>query len=230
MTKNKVDLLLQKANTYEKMALFGSRKNYLSAMAQAAGAQLSSTEKQQLEGVMNNLSANRPNATDLVNRLMSHLNSPTVDLNTLSGDLGQAANAIPGDKSTEVQQALNLKGTIDQKLQSQQPASQEGEGGTIQMPADKITGYAPVPKDVQEKLSEMMSIRGDYIPFKVDGKLGPETKKALDIYQQKYNRGSKLPPGEELYNAIRKTYNFWKMDQKYQAGEQYAKPASPFKE
>lgn len=227
MTKNKLDLLLQKANTYEKMALFGSRKNYLSAMAQAAGAQLSSVQKQQLEGVANNLAATRPNAQALVNRLLDHLNSPSVDLGRLSGDLQEAVNAIPGDRTSEVQGALSLKQSIDSAAQQGQQQPGAGEQ-VMQMPADRITGYAPIPNDVQEKLSELLSVRGDYIPFKADGKLGPETKKALDIYQQKYNRGSKLPPGEQLYNEIRKTYNFWKMDQKYQAGDYNPKPPGPF--
>lgn len=214
--------MLQKANAYEKMALFGSRKNFLTALAQEAGVGLNGTQKQQLEGIGNNLSVvSNPTARTLANKLLDYLRNPSPDLTQLAGDLRQAANLFPGNNTTAVQNALDLA----QSLQGS--AVQPGEGEQVmRMPADRITGFAPIPTDVQEKLSEMLAVRGDYIPFKADGKLGPETKKALDIYQAKYNNGSKLPPGEQLYNEIRKSYNMWSMQQKYEAGE-YNKPAEP---
>ena len=223
MTKKTVDLLLEKANTYEKLALFGNRKNFLTAIAQMAG--LTAPLKQQINAVLNNLAATNPNTRDIQGRLMDALNNPNPDLGQVAQALRDAANAFPGDRAAYRQQADGAAQQVSQLMGSQEAQPEQ----VMQMPADRITGYPPIPADVQEKLSEMLSVRGDYIPFKADGRLGPQTRKALEIYQQKYNQGSKLPPGDDLYNEIRKSYNMWKMQERYESGE-YSKPmtASPF--
>jgi len=180
MTNKKLDLLLQKASSYEKLALFGSRKNFLTAVAQAT-TQLNSAVKGDIEGVANNLAySNNPTARQLANKLFDHLKNPQVDLNQLAGDLRQASNTFPGNDTVKVQNALNAAQAVQQLIQ--QPAPEAP--AVTQMPAAHITGRVPFPVASQNALSSVLVGLDQGIPLMPSGHLDKETKVAINKFKQ----------------------------------------------
>lgn len=252
MTNKKADQLLQKANTYEKLALFGNRKNFLAAIAQEVrvvfpSAALSDALKPveaKLQSVIRQVSQQAPQNPGIAN-LQQALNGlgnlmqpayvtafadlkskveamATQLMNVRSGaySLSRAPELQAdmksylvqlGDESSKAYDIMTQDPSVAKVMQTQTQTDN-------QLPVGQDTthstnhGTNSVPKDIQEKLSEMLSIRGDFMPFAADGILGPKTQQAFKIYQEKYNNGSEFPPGDQLYNRIRKSYNFWQMN------------------
>jgi hypothetical protein len=79
--------------------------------------------------------------------------------------------------------------------------------------------YPAIPTKIQTMLSRMLSERGRYYPVKIDGQVGPETAKALEVFQKDYN--SQGLQGQALYDAVEKAYNTWQMNEKYGPKEPY---------
>lgn len=90
----------------------------------------------------------------------------------------------------------------------------------VPVPAGPPSSLAPtapaalpaIPANIQGMLSQMLSERGEYVPLIIDGKLGPQTQKALDIFKQKYNSAGLS--GQALFNEVEKAFNIWQANQK----------------
>lgn len=192
----------------------------LNKLAQAAG--LTPQMRKMLESMLQNvnaLSTKTPAAKDYVAPLMDAINSGNPNMDALKNTVQQVAalfsRELGKEHAPQIQQAQQLAAA----LQGQAPAPAAAAPQAAPAPAAaKPNAQLPtIPKDVQAKLSEMLSQDGHFIPFKTDGVLGPTTQKALEVYKEKYN--SPGLAGENLYNAIRKSYNFRQMNEQANVGK-----------
>jgi hypothetical protein len=91
-----------------------------------------------------------------------------------------------------------------------------------------IVGNPPIPTDVQEMLSRIVTMDRIGIPLhKIDGLIGPETRGALKEFKNKYAPG--VNSDAQLFNAIRAQYNknpdfYGKIDHVSSAPAPAAKP------
>jgi hypothetical protein len=127
---SKADVLLKKATSFEKLALYSDRKTFLKALSQRA--------------------------------LPVYENHPRPQGDY---DFTSRPNDIPPPEPED-------------------PGAHEPP---MMMPADKISAFPPIDPKTQEALSRIVSIDGIGIPIATDGKLGPETKRALQAFKKKFN-------------------------------------------
>jgi hypothetical protein len=57
----------------------------------------------------------------------------------------------------------------------------------VKMPMDRVIGYPTIPQDAQAALFRINTIDGLGLPGKIDGKLGPETRRAINVFKKKFN-------------------------------------------
>lgn len=213
---SKADTLLKKATFFERMALYSDRKAFLQSLAQTGGASdtwpaaksLPADVAEGINSVMKDLAATKPDSTALQNRLQSFYEGMNTDMGQLAQALSEAANTIPGDHTTQVQNALALADKVRQMVaQPQQPGAAGDQ--TMYMPADKLTAYPPIDKGQQEALARFLMINGITFvdPKKLnDGKLGPETRKGLNAFKQWYNAkatGKKITSDAEALQFVK---------------------------
>lgn len=197
MSKN--DTLLKKAEFFEKLALYSDRTAFLQAIAQSP-----SDLKSQLNSIVNDLSALNINDPKIMNPLLDATQSATpVNKFTLLYPLSQAAAKIPRTPEhvaqlQRIQSLLNLL-----KGNSSETASTEETFPEMVMPADRIKAYPPIAPEVQNMLNEILfPYEKIPVPLKMDGQLGPDTRKAMEVFTQTYG----LPATPK---NIRQTY--WKV-------------------
>lgn len=110
-------------------------------------------------------------------------------------DVEIAPNLRPGQFTIRDEEGQTL--TPD-KLTPEQWQNQQG-GGAPANPGGGGGGFSPIPKDVQNSLNSLMQAG-----LKVDGKLGPATRKALDAFKA----SRKMPANtsdKDLFAAIRQS-------------------------
>ncbi len=77
------------------------------------------------------------------------------------------------------------------------------------MPYEENQGqvaYRPIDKGIQRMLNQMFVQNGEMLPIKEDGKLGPETRKALELYKTKYNRPATSASVSQTFNQYFSNY------------------------
>lgn len=198
---NKIDSILKKAALYEVLATHGDRRSFLRAIAQEAS--LSNNIKERINSVLKDLAATKPDSSvNLQNRLMGFMMGSKSDPAELAQLVEEAANTIPGDHTTQVANAHELLNMVRQLGNKPEAAPTES---VMMMPEDKITAYAPISKSVQEHLSSLVATRGWGIPLKIDGKLGKETRQAINNFK----REMKMSPNatdQEVFALVEKEY------------------------
>lgn len=130
---SKADVLLKKASSFERLALYSDRKVFLQAIAQ---------DVQQFPPVSN-----------------KGINAPYME---------------------------GTEPPVNQSVSA--PTVTHEQAPDLQMPLEHITGYKPINKEQQSALFRTVTQDGlgFFDPNDADGKLGPQTRKALDLYKQKY--------------------------------------------
>ena len=130
--------------------------------------------------------------------------------------------------NTEVNQWYGLDAGIPAP-----PASSKQDLGSPMTPPPAMDAPAPrepgkpaaatttqtIPVKIQNMLSQMLSERGQFYPLKIDGQVGTETARALDIFRKDYN--SQGLREQALYDAVEKAYNTWQTNEKYAPKEPY---------
>lgn len=117
----------------------------------------------------------------------------------------------------EFQQTEEFKQSLPRTIPPPEPLTQEQirqqeideamKGpADITFAPDRITAFAPIPRNVQEHLSSLVALRGWGIPLsRIDGKIGPSTTQALNNFKSKM----KLPlntPNAQVFSIIEKEY------------------------
>jgi len=200
---SKADILLKKATSFEKLAVFSDRKSFLRSLAQQ-GPQLDAGVRQGIDSVMKDLEATKP-GNPLALKLMDFLTGTNKDLSQLPSLLEQAANSIPGDHAVQLQNALNLASKVQQMFSAAPTAAQED---VMQMPADRITGHRPHATPIDPKVQEALNTLNAQNPFMVtpltpDGKLGTETKNALLSFKGRYMKNNPNATVDDIIKAVR---------------------------
>jgi hypothetical protein len=205
---SKADTLLKRATFFERMALYSDRKAFLRALAQdgqwPADKGLPPDIAQGLNSLMKDLAATKPESSAaLQNQLADFYQGTNKDMGQLAQAIRNAANTIPGDHTTQVQNALALAAKVDQLVASQQPQQQQEDaaGGTMVMPAAHIKGFAPISKTDQEAVFNFVGRQGQ-----IDGQLGPETRKALNeikaYFAQKNPQNKQMSDQQAIQAAV----------------------------
>lgn len=178
---SKADTLLKRAASFERLALYSDRRSFLQAIAQEdPNRQLIWQALQLLQQVGLDESVTAPLGTAITFGKV---------------DIGAIKQAIQNAILTKIS-PLGHQPVIDQlkKIMSQlrTPSQQEVEKA-MKGPADitfepgagstqggQITAYPPIDKTVQQAIYDFVVSEGLGVPGKIDGKLGPETRKALE--------------------------------------------------
>lgn len=188
--------LLKKAELFERLAIYGGRRAFLKSLAfdmEEFDAAWSITKNYLAEAKksVGGEAASIPEPGD-VEQMANQIERVTKLLGAVT-DQSQKNRAT----SDLLAVRTSLKKTKELAPQLPNvPSESEDEPGTMTMPADQIKGksYQAVPKDIQQALG----LTGT----QVDGILGPETRRRLDVTKLYY----KLPPNthdSELYKKMR---------------------------
>jgi hypothetical protein len=194
---SKADILLKKAASFEKLVASSDRKAFFSSLAQQV-PQLDSSIRQGINSLIANLDVTKP-GNPISLKLMDMLNG-SANLSQLPSLLEQAANTIPGDRTVQVQHALDLASKVQQMFSAPEASSQEN---VMYMPADKIIDRKPLPP-IDPKVQEALNTLNAQDPFMLapltpDGKRGPETNSALLSFKGRYMKDQ---PGAKLADII----------------------------
>lgn len=208
---SKADTLLKKAAFYEKLALYSDRSVFLQALAQQGyiantfGPEITS----QLNRAIADLSFLGIDAK-IVNALTDIMNSHTpTNRYLLVAYLTQAAAKFP-QTPEHAAQLQNLNDLIG-KLRLVGATSEEGSSPAVGAPSttapvaptSKVQNFPPIPKETQDQLNKiLLPYEKIAIPIKVDGQLGPETQKAIEIFKQTYNKPGTPKAIREIYLQV----------------------------
>ena len=184
----KIDALLKKVEVFEKLAVYGDRRNFLRTLAQQNT--VTPDIKQRLESLLKDISSIKPSSTELQNQLMSAIRGD-LDPVALRTAVITARDTIPtATNKPQWDKAQQLLGML------QNPAPAQSEEQTINMPANHISGHKPAQfnqgvKDVQiflnKELTKDNGGQASILSVDTDGKLGPETSRALKNWGDKNN-------------------------------------------
>lgn len=173
--------LLNKASLFERLALYSDRQSFLQALAQTSTltATFGPAVREQLESVTKDLGALNIQDPSIVGPISNALGGfSSLDKNGLISALEAAAAKFPQtpDHASQLQNLQNLISTLKGSGPQSEPADE-----TMYMPADKIKGFAPIDTEQQEALSRFITMQRLGIPLhRIDGKLGPETRAAIE--------------------------------------------------
>jgi len=172
----KTDDLVKKVAFFEKLAVYGNRSTFLKALGQAAG--LTPDQKQRLDSVMRDLAV-FPGGQKVITQLQPFFDGTSTDTVQLHQLLLDASRLIPLTNAPQAHKALELANMFGPTAQAPAPTDE-----TMMMPDDKIRALPTISQDQQEALSRVVTVRGIGLPLKIDGKLGKETRKALDAFKK----------------------------------------------
>lgn len=215
---NKINKISKYVDLFCKKALNRrERLSFLKALAQEEGSRLTAQIRSGLESLVKDLAAIKPNSQDLQNKLMDFINLNTENKVFSKQDLVQLNQSVRSAKqlisdpqhSSQAEKAAELEKMIDQlafvpnepaesPIAENEPYGPSLTGGfssepvSSTTPAKKPATPPSFPKDVQEKLNEMLSdlaVQGKvfHTPFKATGFLDANTLKALNNWRKYMN-------------------------------------------
>lgn len=145
----KWESLFKKVELFEKLAVYGDRKSFLQALAQAAPA--------------------------------ASLTGPVINPGT---------PGTPGGRPLSFSE--KLKGQVEKQKEPVTIAPVTIEG-------TPPSGYMSIPKETQDQLNMLLVPPGNIVPLKTDGKLGPQTQKAIEIFKAKFQAPGTPAGIKEVY-------------------------------
>ncbi len=188
----KLDALLKKVEVFEKLAVYGDRAEFLKRIAQEAVDPKVMSIIQQMDSIVRGAGI-----TD--EAITAPLGNATlfkkVDLDAIGNAVRKAMsdpNMTTITNANKVKQLMDLMSQLRIAHRTPTEAEQAMQGApTYEFKADpikdRIVAYPPIDKDQQEALGRVVMIKGlTFVdPKKMsDGKLGPETRKALDAFKK----------------------------------------------
>lgn len=112
------------------------------------------------------------------------------------GDRKSFLKRLAQDMSVEPNQSVMPPAEPNASIDPNPPTP----SGVMNMPENHITGYRPIDKNVQKMLNQLLVPPGYYLPIKEDGKMGPETQKALSIFKSKFSKPASVAAITEEFN------------------------------
>jgi len=188
-----IDALLKKVELFERLAVYGDRKSFLQALAQDASAE-------ELNNLLKDFTAIHPENTKIQNALMDAANGK-LSPEELRWAIQSARDAVPGTRMDLWNKFNNYLNTVTTETREEELAPSR----PLYMTPEHISAYPVDPnvKKVQQFLNKQLTQGGDFQasmpPIAEDGKRGPETNRALKLWQEKNN----LPDLNSAYsNAL----------------------------
>lgn len=226
---SKADTLFRKATSYERLVLYGDRKDYLNALAQISfpdvNAIISAVNAARTKAVasITNFWRQDPNTFPMSAReALSALRYPQVDITSATGEqlttgmdqlttaLTDVYRALTGtDVEKNADFAQQVVYPVLQSLQTQvqkyknavgeipQPRSLEDNKEIPAVSSETSQSYPNIPTDIQSDLNRLLNLQ-----IKIDGKLGPETRGALDKFRAEYNVPNNATD-QDVFNSIK---------------------------
>lgn len=213
---SKVQSLIKKAAVFEKLATHGSRKEFLQSLAQDSDIKATARSLvSQVQAIMN-----RANVTD--EKINSGLGNVSLFGKTDPDSLRQAADAARSlmskisplayaDAAKDQNALMGLAARLNSLAKSQETKSDEegmqytefGPGGnTGDTKTDVIKAYPPIATADQEAVFRFVTVNGLGLPGKVDGKLGKETRQALEAIKNYFAKVNPQNPRMSDAQAI----------------------------
>lgn len=225
---SKINGLVKKIEQFERLSLFGNRRDFLKSVAQDyAGIadntalqgsidalrtkllEWSKSSGERLEGIGNLMPKKVMGYYETLGALRnSDLGSGSLaQMNAIVSALAQMSF---NDNGAWVQSVLPTLSQASKALTSKQnqlsavvpPANPESNVAGPAPKAVSTSTLPSIPKDIQQRLSDLMMPAGLLaVPLKVDGALGPDTQKALNTYKKHFKLENAST--NELYHHIR---------------------------
>lgn len=213
MKKN--DVLFKKVDFFERLAIYGNRRSFLQALAQDSQTDYQNSYNNAATNIYNaKLKLKQARNILQQNHVVSWLKYDFNDVNTTPSNIQEMKKQISNlfimaknlrnedDRSVkqlslEMASFLNTANSEIKKAEYSLPGiPQQTENSSltneeIVMPATEIHGDKPIvnfpkiDKDKQRALSKILTVKGLGLPLEIDGVLGTETKKAIDLVRDK---------------------------------------------
>jgi hypothetical protein len=221
----KTDSLLKKAEFFERLAVYGDRSNFLKSLAQLKnpekGISYPGDIADQQAGAEKQLKSLVWQATQIFAQLNpENIPAPfneiagTKDWNAAIATLARV-NLTPSNYNlTGLGPELKQLNSIREKMEllvGKSPSSSSAPTSE----APKAVDYPSIETNKQEALSRIITIEGLGLPLKIDGKMGPRTRAALDAFKKK------IDPTLSDAGALRKALDMVKTDPKYKLREEF---------
>lgn len=192
-----INSLVKKIEMFERLAVYGDRSAFLQSLAQEFGVnpKVKSVVEQMLS-VMHKIT------DETITSPLRNIYFGKVDIQAITDACGKAMldpTLLPNEK-LKLQELSRQLTVAAQKS----PEDTKTEKNFEQTSNKIMQSFPSIPMDVQEKLNEIAKNRmAGLFPggIAVDGKLGPETRKALNALRAELNFGGKND--EELFQQIR---------------------------
>lgn len=179
---SKADTLLKKATFFERLSLYGDRKSYLQALAQAEPTDQENIRlAQQALSILQQLGLDDTKTQALGNAVVFG----KVDLAAMRREI-QNAVLTGGISPLSHQNEINQLNQISRSFKAPMTETEQAMAGPadVTFKADKITGFAPISAEDQKAVFQFAVEVGELVPDPAkqqpDGRLGPETRKALE--------------------------------------------------
>lgn len=202
---SKAETLLKRAVSFERLALYSDRKVFLETLSQDFQHEMYSYPKiEELFKKAYELISQAGGDASALQDAWQVKKDPAALARAISAAIpsikANLQNANVANELTEISTQINsLQGTS------------ESVATTPTEHADKKQ-FPVIDKSEQDALFRINTIEGIGLPGKIDGELGPETKKAIEAFKKKFNLGEVLNDAQVLGYAKMMADN----NQKYQ--------------
>lgn len=171
--------LFEKVESYNKFASHSDRAEFLKKLAS-----LSDSDKAGIDSAMKDLATLAPSTGKETHDLLQKFYyGEKTDMTELAAALNKAANIV-GANADNINQAQRIN-DLAVKLRPSKEVSVEGKPSFVQQPVN----FAPISKDIQQILSDVSVTNGLGLPLAIDGKLGTNTRAAINAIKNKFMGG-----------------------------------------
>jgi hypothetical protein len=228
---SKYNALLKKIEVFEKLAVYGDRRSFLKAIAQAGptsydgdiadqakeDAKAAEAQKKTLLYQAQRLLQGAGAESSAIGNALLPLSGKPADMNAILSDIN---NALMTGKLSPLSNEYKQLKAIYGQLQAMRPAAPKDPGAgepPMMMPADRITGYAPISKQQQQAvfqfvLDEKLDQEGKILPGGtidpkfIDGRVGKQTRSALEAvknyFAQHYPNNPRMSDQQAMTAAM----------------------------
>ncbi len=203
---SKADTLLKKATFFERMALYSDRKAFLQAVAQESQAQQPDPNRQLIQQaltIMQNAGVDEATTAPLGNAVLFN----KVDLPAIQRAI-QTATLTKMSPLTQQAQIDQLR-QLARQMKAAPTEAESAMAGPADMTfspdpsKDRITALPPINPADQQAVFRFVTINGLGLPGKADGKLGKETRTALEAIKDYFAKANPQNPRMSDAEAIR---------------------------